>query len=488
MSARNTTRILLLTCLAASGASAQAFDVLRVEQNISATASGAIVPVCEFDKAPGRPLKLEEAVERTLCNNSKTREAWAAVKAQAAGVGIARAAYLPQITANWQGVREKSVTNIEDHPALSSDIAATVRTADVSLNWTLYDFGGREAGLKNANSLLEVARAMQDAALQSLFANAARDYYAAQTAMADLQAAKDVEDMTRQSMLAAQARADKGVVPITDALQAQTQHEQAMFSLTKAESDAQKALGMLAAEMNLDPSIPLEVPPVTENAHVGKTFGESVAEMIREVEDTHPSVRAARAQYEAAIAKIAQTRAQGLPTINLVSKYEQNNQPQSLGLGLATFPSTGHQAYIGVQVSIPIFEGFGRHYQIDQAKAQAERQEDALDGAKRQVALDVWTSYQTLLGATKNEQNSANLLAIAQRSWEAAHHRYDAGVGNILELMNTQAALANAKQRRIHTLADWDNARVDLAAKLGRLDAADLEQGRVTQPLTPPPQ
>jgi outer membrane protein len=125
-------------------------------------------------------------------------------------------------------------------------------------------------------------------------------------------------------------------------------------------------------------------------------------------------------------------------------------------------------------LSIPLFEGFGRHYQVDQASAQAERQLDAVDDAKRQVALDVWTSYQTLNGATKNAENSANLLSIAQRSWDAAKHRYDAGVGNILELLNTQAALANAKQRRVQALADWDDARMDLAAKLGGVQKDDL--------------
>lgn len=474
MNARRGVRIVWLAGLLASGGTAHAWDVLRAEQGISGTAAGSMVTVCEFDKTPGQPLRLEEAVERTLCSNPKTREAWAAVKAQAAGVGAARAAYLPTVTANWQGMRDDSVTNIENHPTLSSDIASNVRVASVSLNWTLYDFGGREAALKNANALLEAARATQDATLQSFFATAAKDYYAAQTATGELLAARDVEEMTRSSMVAAQARADKGVVPITDALQAQTQHEQAVFSLTKAESDAQTALGTLAADMNLTPDVPLQVPPVTEDARTGRTFSESVAEMIRDVQAAHPSVRAAQAQYEAALAKVSQTRAQGLPSISLVAKYSQNNQPQSLGLGLATFPATGHDAYIGVQVSIPLFEGFGRHYQIDQAKAQAERQQDAVDDAKRQVALDVWSSYQTLTGATKNAENSANLLAIAQRSWDAARHRYDAGVGNILELMNTQAALANAKQRRIQALADWDNARVDLASKLGTLGREDL--------------
>lgn len=465
----------LVACLAAiSTGGAHAFDVLRAEQGITTTAAGSMVPVCQFDTAPGRPLLLQEAVERTLCSNPKTREAWAAVKAQAAGVGIARAAYLPQVTANWQGARENSVTDIENHPALSSDIHANVRNAGVSLNWMLYDFGGREAGLRNANALQEAARATQDATLQEFFASTAKDYYVAQAAIGELKAATDVETMTRQGMVAAQARSDRGVAPITDALQAQTQHEQAVFSLTKAESDAQTALGTLAADMNLEPSEPLEVPPVTEGARTDHTFTEPVAQMIREVEDTHPSVRAARAQYEAAVAKVSQTRAQGLPSISLVAKYSQNNQPQSLGLGLATYPATGHEAYVGVQVSIPLFEGFGRHYQIDQARAQAERQSDAVDEARQKVALDVWSSYQTLTGATQNAQNSANLLDIAQRSYDAARHRYDAGVGSILELMNTQAALANAKQRRVQALADWDNAKVDLAAKLGTLGAPEL--------------
>lgn len=454
-----------------------ALDVLRAEQGISATAAGAMVSTASGCAAgvPGRPLRLAEAVERALCSNPKTRAAWADVKAQAAGVGVARAAYLPTVSANWQGVRQNSVTDIENHPTLGSDHTSTVRSADVSLNWLLFDFGGREAALKNANALLEAARATQDATLQDEFATVARDYYAAQTAMGELDAAKDVEDMTRQSMVAAQARTNRGIAPVTDALQAQTQHEQAVFSLTKAESDAQTALGTLASDMNLAPDLPLEVPTVTEEARTDAKFSEPVAQMIRDVQIAHPSVRAARAQYEAALAKVSQTRAQGLPSISLVGKYSRDNQPESMGLGLPTYPATGHAAYIGIQVSIPLLEGFGRHYQIDQAQAQAERQQDAVDEARQQVALDVWKSYQALTGATRNAQNSATLLDTAQQAWKAARHRYDAGVGNILELMNTQAALANAKQRRIEALAGWDNARVDLAAKLGQLGASDLQ-------------
>ncbi|SAK77319.1 TolC family protein [Caballeronia ptereochthonis] len=475
MSARKQVRRLAAITLAVSAGTAHAIDVLRVEQGISATPAGAMVGVCAFGTLPARPLQLREVVERALCSNPKTRARWADVKAQAAAVGVARAAYLPTLSATWQGVRDKSRIDVDNHPLLGSDIASTVHSESVSLNWLLYDFGGREAGLRNARSLLEAARATQDATLQEVFAAAAKDYYAAQTAVGALAAAAEVEDMTRRSMIAAQARVDKGIAPVTDALQAQTQHEQVLFGLTKAESELRNALGTLASDMDLDPDALLEVPPVTTDAITSKTFGDSVEQMMAAVRASHPSVRAAQAQYDASLAKVTQTRAQGLPSVSLVGKYSRNNQPQSLGLGMPTYPATGHDAYIGVQVSFPLFEGFGRYYQIHQAVAQAERQEDVLDGTRRQVALDVWRSYQTLTGATRNTENSANLLAIAERSWEGARRRYNAGVGNILELLATQTALANAKQRRIQALADWNDARVDLASKLGALGHEDMQ-------------
>nr|WP_244827982.1 TolC family protein [Caballeronia sp. TF1N1] len=114
------TRIALLIGSMFLGGAAHAFDVLRAEQDVSVTPAGSLVTTCEFAEAPGKPLRLSETVERALCNNPKTRDAWAAVKAQAAGVGVARAAYLPTVSATWQGVRENSATDVENYPQLGS--------------------------------------------------------------------------------------------------------------------------------------------------------------------------------------------------------------------------------------------------------------------------------------------------------------------------------------------------------------------------------
>jgi outer membrane protein len=462
--------------LMGSSAPAHAFDPLFAMQHISPTAGGEITGSnpCDFGRIE-QPLPLIDAVERGLCHNPKTREAWAGVKAQSAAVGAARAAFLPTLSASWQSVRDNSSTDVNGHPQLSSDNSSTVRSESATLSWVLYDFGGRSAALRNASELLAAANATQDATLQVEFAAVAKDYYAAQAAVGALAAAKDIEDDAAGSLKAASARVDKGVAPITDALQAQTQHEESVFNRTKAEGDLQVALGTLASDIGLDPDEPLVVPSVTDGAAPNDAFNDSVADLIAEVKQTHPGVLAARAQYQAAVAKADQTRAEGLPNVSLVGKYSRNNQPASLGLGIPEFPATGRDAYVGIQVSIPLFEGFGRHYQIRQAEAEAERQADIIDEVQQQVTLDVWTAYQALRTATQNAQNSTAMVEIARRSYDAAEHRYQASVGNILELLNTQTALANAQQRRIQALTDWRNAKIQLAAKLGRLNLSDTQ-------------
>jgi outer membrane protein len=458
--------------------SAIAVDVFRTMDSVPPTSaadllSGSADSPCQFGPL-STPLRLEEAVDRALCDNPKTREAWANVKVQAAAVGVAKAAYLPTLSGNWQDVRDDSVTNVTNYPTLSSADRSTVQNGSISLNWVLYDFGGRKAALRNAQGLLAAARANQDATLQVAFSTVATDYYAAQAAAGKLLTSQETEQISHDSFVAASARVRNGVAAITDQLQAQTSYAQATYNRAKAEGDLQTALGTLASDMNLNPGQPISIPSVADGVMPDRDFTESVADLIDEAERIHPSIAAARAQLDAAIAKERQTRAEGLPNISFVAKYSHNNQPASLGLGEPQFPATGHDWYFGVQVQIPLFEGFGRTYQVRQAEAQIEVQQSTLDEARQQVSLDVWKSYQALQTDTDNLDNTAALLQIAQRSFDAAKHRYVSGVGNILELLNAQSSLSDANRQRIQALTDWRAARLQLAAKIGRLSISDL--------------
>lgn len=79
----------------------------------------------------------------------------------------------------------------------------------MSLNWVLYDFGGRKAALANATALLAAAKASQEAALEKAFADVAKDYYSAQAAQGALVAAEEIEQTANDSFKAATTRVNK---------------------------------------------------------------------------------------------------------------------------------------------------------------------------------------------------------------------------------------------------------------------------------------
>jgi outer membrane protein len=87
------------------------------------------------------------------------------------------------------------------------------------------------------------------------------------------------------------------------------------------------------------------------------------------------------------------------------------------------------------------------------------------------VALDVWEAYQNLTTATQTIRTSADLLASAEQSERVALGRYKAGVGNILDVLNAQSALANARLQRIQAVLDWYVSRAALARAIGTLDS-----------------
>lgn len=420
---------------------------------------------CVFGDLNG-PLKLYDAVERAMCNNPKTRQAWATVKVQAAAVGTARTSYLPSVTGTLQEAREWRSGGIVGEQASGASQTGNQQTAHVSLNWVLYDFGGRSAALANANALLAAARANHRAVLQTVFATVAKDFYAAQAALGTLAAAKEVESTARASAGAAAARVEKGVAPVSDRLQAETALAEAVINRTNAERDWQTARGLLAADMNLPPTAEFILPEVDDGVAPVGEFIESVRTLIDQARRAYPGVVAAEAQLAAASANARQVRAEGLPRLSLVGQFNYNKRPDSLQAGYPALRATHREWYVGVQVTFPIFDGFARRYQARQADARIELQRELLDDARRQVGLEVWNAYQTVVGATKNLDHSATLLSLAERSYEAAERRYRMSAGSVLELLNAQAALANGKKQRVRALTDWRSARLQLASKL----------------------
>jgi outer membrane protein len=427
------------------------------------------------EQALSTPLALFDAIERALCESPKTRSAWAAIKQAAANVGMSKSGYWPTLNGDAKYAYQHEVTQPSDEPQLRSNYSKAVNEETLTLGWVLYDFGARTASLNNSKQLLLAAQANQDATLQSLFTSTAKDYFGAQGANANVSARRRIESAARENLAAATARVDKGVAPVTDQLQATTALAQAVYERAKAEGDLSGAIGALAVDMSLSPEQALSLPELDSGAMPDTHFVRAVHDLLEDAEKTHPKVLAAAAQWQAAVANVHFARARNLPVLRVVGESDRSNQPVSASLGQPELPALTEENYIGLRIEIPLFDGFNRHYQIRQAEAQADLQEQGLREVQQQVAIGVWSSVQNLQTDTENLRNTDVVLESAKEAVLATQHRNQSGVGNILELLSAQNTLATSEQQWIQARLDWRTARLQLAASLGRLGMWAIE-------------
>ena len=429
-------------------------------------------------QVPDHPIRLSDAIRAALCTDPKTRQAWAAVQVQAAQLGQARAAYWPKLDATLQYNRDRAGSTVINQPQFDSNVASRFRTQALSLSWVLYDFGARTAAAHSAEQLLLASRYSLDDTLQTALLKTAKDYEAALAASAGLDAARDNARTAQESLDIAQARVQHGVAAISDALQAQTAYAQAAADATHAEGTWRTAIGALAIDMGLDPATtPLQLQPLPAETGESPAGIDTLHTFLDDAERLNPKINAARAQHLAALAHAKAVQDAGLPSLHFTWKYSRNTQPVT-GLGLPSFPARGEDNYIGIELDIPLFDGFDQDWKVREAQAQAREQAQALADARRQVMRGVWSGFAGYKTATVDLGSTRTVQDLAQQSLTAAQQRYQHGVASVLEMLSAQAALVKARQQHIQALTDWLVARLQLAYAVGSLgQSVELHDG-----------
>lgn len=405
-------------------------------------------------------LTLAEVAEAALCNNPQTRAAYASARVQAAQVGVAKSAYLPTVSDNTSGnlnvAHPEQSTRSNPYSNLSNNIVAS---------YLLYDFGNRDANLENTRQLLQAASATQSSVVQTLLLSAIQAFYQVQAGIAALDAALESERASEESFKAALARYKAGVSTPADKLQAQTLFAQNTLSRITAEGSLKTAYGTLANVMGLAANQPLKL--VANHAiQPLQNVEQDINALIEQAGIRRPDLIASEAQLKAALANIDASRAAAKPSISVaVSNGFQDGSSQSFSSNSA----------LGVTVSIPLFSGYGPSYKIRSAEATADLRAAQRDQLRLQISLEVWRAYQSLRTADESIRAAAVLVSSAEESSSVALGRYKAGVGNIIDTLNAQSALASARQQHVQARLNWNIARATLAQSIGGLDHAMIQ-------------
>ena len=155
------------------------------------------------------------------------------------------------------------------------------------------------------------------------------------------------------------------------------------------------------------------------------------------------------------------------PTIALSSSYSriaQSNKYDFFG-GAKWFPAST----IGVNVSIPLFDGFARDARIKQAQIQLQQSRNDIQGLQLNIDREAQTALNDYKSALSTLDVQKRNIELAETVYNQTKLKREQGLGSTLEITSAQTDLQIAQNNYILSLYDAINAKVDFLKATGRL-------------------
>ncbi len=422
-------------------------------------------------KPDSENLALSQLVDMALINNPTTQVAWEDARAAAAAWAEARGLYYPHIAGTSQyayakGGGTKSGTN--SYNEQYGDVGLT-------LSYLLFDFGGREAQIDAARLALVNANWNQNQAIQNVLQAVAVSFYdyigSKALVIADEASLKDAET----SLDAAELRLEAGVGTLPDVLQAQAQLAQIQLDLVGAKGSVEINRGLLATSVGWPANTAFDVNGNLNDLPV-TAISNNVDNLIALAMKNRPDLAAVQATVRQKQALLWEAKSKFFPQIAATAQILRYwVRPEGDSSEFFT------DYLVGLQLKMPIFQGFQILNSVRKAKAQLESARAALEFQEEIVINQVWNSYYNFTTAVQSLQAADTLVASAQESYNASLARFKSGVGDIVELLNAQATLSQARAEQVQSKTDIFTSYADLVNAIG----TDLPTPGTPQELSP---
>jgi outer membrane protein len=156
-----------------------------------------------------------------------------------------------------------------------------------------------------------------------------------------------------------------------------------------------------------------------------------------------------------------------IPTLNLNAVYQQNQYESKLDF---TAPMTWFPAsYYGLTLNVPIFDGFYKAANIQQAKLQLQQTENNMDSLKNRIDVDVRQSQIQFSSAIATLDFQKKNMVLAQKVYDQTRKKFEQGLGSNTEITTAFADEQTAQYNYFNALYSAVIAKVDYLYAIGKL-------------------
>ena len=387
----------------------------------------------------------------------------------------ARAGLRPTLSANagvdYTQTRTPRVTTSTGMDLDGDGIIDTVTTggsnesdevsAGLSLSQTLYSAGRVGHGITAAEANILGGRENLRDIEQQVLATVIQAYADVLRDIEILRIRQANQTVLRRQLDESNARFEVGEITRTDVAQSEARLAQTEADLANAQAQLSVSRAAYAAVVGQSPGT-LEALPTLPGLPTGFEQAMDVALL------DNPGLRAAGYALQSAEARVAQARAEYLPSARLTASYG--------GTGTLDDPDLADRTAFraGASVSIPLFTGGLNRSRVAQALEQANAAQIGVEGERRSVLQAVSSAYAQVVSARSTLSAGQEAVRAASVAAEGVRQEAQVGLRTTLDVLNQELELRNAEVTLAIARRNEYVAQAQLLAAMGRLEGPDL--------------
>lgn len=392
---------------------------------------------------------LEQVVETALANHPLIAQVDAETRAARGRQTQAASGYYPSVTGSAGLFRSRAWSQLAHQSATINNLSLSG-----SLNYVISDFGRTSASVGQADALLAAAKSSGRLTRSDVAFGARLAYINVLRAQRVLDVRNETGHQRQALLTQAMAYYEAGLRARIDVARAEANLYQARAELAAAENDLRFARATLLERMGLDgpPEFTLAESQVTPDTPPG-----SVEDWMRAAEKKRSDLRAAADHVQAADEALRQAQAGYNPVLTGSAGY---------GYGADDLPLRQNYG-VGLQLSVPIFNGYLTRGQIAEAESRGASARYGLAALQRQVRLQVEQVSLALRLSVEQIQARKKQRDAAEENLRLATGRYEAGAGDIIEMIDAQTQASEAETALVETRYDYNTALASLSRAIG---------------------
>lgn len=408
----------------------------------------------EANEIEGKILTLDDCIRIGLTTNPSAEISLQNLKAVQEKIGEAKGGYYPSFKFSSSYTY---ATPLEGKAAVSPDNYDT----RFYIRQTLYDAGA-------TSNLVEGLRQSIKAQEYDVIKTTLDIVLSIKSAFYETVKRRDLLTVAKSSLVSAEKHLEQakelyreGLTPRSDVIKTEVQVSNAQLDGIKAENAILLAKANLAAAMGLPATLNYEVQAA--GLIPQRPLLPTLSETITRAYDMRPEVSGIRTKIESAQTNIKQAESGLYPGLSLDASY---------GWQKDTFMPDDKKWSVGLTISIPVFEQLTTRSKINQATANLNGIKASELQTLRNVETDVQQAWLALKEALERLSVTRKALGLAEEDMRVSEGRYKEGLGNILEVIDAQTALTQARANDVIANYDIANAK----AKLDRATGEGMQE------------